>query len=1017
MARQNKKGSEKRVATGSLGNGAPTSETPAPSTASRDFPIVGIGASAGGLEAFEQFFSHADAHAGMAYVLVQHLDPSHKSILTELLKRYTSMPVYEIQDGMEVRPNSVYVIPPNRYLGILHGKLLLMETGKGPGVRTPIDFFFRALAEDQKERAICVVLSGTGAEGAMGLRAVKGVGGMTMVQTPESAKYDGMPRNALATGLADYTLAPEEMPAKLAEYVNLARLVGRSVLDKAQPASQGALDKIFMIIRRQTGHDFSLYKHSTIVRRAERRMAIHRIPRIDQYVKFLQDNPAEVETLFKELLIGVTGFFRDPEAWAALRERVMPRIISAGAADHPVRFWVPGCATGEEAYSVAILAREVMTELGKDVTAQIFATDIDAAAIDFARIGAYPESIGVDMSPERLERFFTKQDVSRRVKKDLRDMVVFALQSVIRDPPFSKIDLVCCRNLLIYLGGELQRKVMPLFHYALKQDGFLFLGSSETIGEFSDHFEVVDRKWKIFKRKDTDLSGLSAIEFPSPTLTDRRIPPHETQPPKPQPPDDYHEIARTMLFEPYCPTGIIIDQKGDIQFIHGRTGKYLEHVTGQFSGNIISMAREGIKRELAVAIRKAIPLKMDIRIDGLTVKTNGETQRVNLVVKPITDPPSARGAALIIFEDVPAEQTADPGGETEGDDPRIRRLQHELTATKEYLQATIEELQTSNEELTSSNEELQSTNEELQSANEELETSKEELQSVNEELTTVNFELQRKIDELSKISGDLNNLLAGAQIGTVFLDVNLCIQRFTPSATGFINLIATDVGRPISHIASNMYYDRLVDDAKEVLQTLIPKEIEVRTKDERWHTMRMLPYRTVENVIDGVVVTFFDITPLKALESKLKEAESDIERRIAEVNERLGQSELWVNTLLRAYDHAAVTVDHEGTILNMNPLAEEMFGYNKDEVVGRPLSLLCSDTERVEEFSWEANVALGGDRMVSRNMQGHAKSGETIPLQVQTTLVRDGEGRPIGMVQAFKAIAPRRRRRKKTPEQ
>jgi two-component system CheB/CheR fusion protein len=845
------------------------------------FPIVGIGASAGGLDAFQKFFTNMPPDTGMAFVLVQHLDPTHKSLLSELIKRYTRMKVLEVEDGMLVEPNSVFVIPPNRYMGILHGKLHLLEPTALPGHRTPIDYFFRTLAEDQKENAICVVLSGTGTEGTLGLRTVKGEGGMGMVQDPESAKYDGMPRNAISTGLADYILPVEEMPKQLIEYVRHAiiKVPGKPAELTLKDADH--LEKIFIIVRSQTGHDFSHYKQNTVLRRIERRMAVNRITELSRYVRYVQEQPGEADNLFKDLLIGVTNFFRDKEAFSVLREKVIPKLFENTSSDRPIRIWVPGCATGEEAYTIAILCRDFMESLEERFSVQVFATDLNNEAIETARLGNYPESISTDVPAEFLERYFTKEGDFYRIKKEIRDIVVFALQNVITDPPFSRVDLVTCRNLLIYLGTELQKKILPLFHYALNQHGFLFLGPSENIGEFTDFFSVLNRKWKLYKRIDRELSQESLLHLHRPTVTDRRI----AAPPPGYPPalegPRHREVVDKIIMENYGPAGVLVNEKGEILYIHGRTGNYLEPASGEFTvkSNILDMARQGLKIELAQCIRKAATGKTEIRSDRLRVKTNGGELLMNLVVKPISEPASMIGKLLVIFEDVPFEEAngaqADPTESPEAEPhPRVRQLEHELLSTREYLQSAVEELETSNEELQSTNEELQSSNEELQSTNEELETSKEELQSVNEELNTVNAELQQKIEELTRTTNDLNNLLASTDIGTIFLDTHLNVQRFTPTMTDFINLIQTDVGRPLAHIVTKLRYERLVEDAQEVLRTLVPTQQEIQTKDDRWYSMRILPYRTVENVIDGVVITFIDTSVFRhTMEADAEEAE------------------------------------------------------------------------------------------------------------------------------------------------
>lgn len=672
------------------------------------FPIVGIGASAGGLEAFEKFFTNLPPDTGMAFVLVQHLDPTHKSILSELIKRYTRMKVVEVEDGMLVEPNSVFVIPPNRYMGILHGKLHLLEPTALPGHRTPIDYFFRTLAEDQKENAICIVLSGTGTEGTLGLRTVKGEGGMGMVQDPGSAKYDGMPRNAISTGLADYILPAEQLPEHLIEYARHAiiRVPGKPTEVTSREADH--LGKIFMIVRSQTGHDFSDYKQNTVLRRIERRMAVNRITELSRYVRYVQDQPGEAHNLFKDLLIGVTNFFRDKEAFAALREKVIPNLFANRNTDLPIRIWVPGCATGEEAYTIAILCRDFLHDLKNGFHVQIFATDLNNEAIETARLGNYPESISTDVPAEFLERYFTKEGGLYRVKKEIRDMSVFALQNVITDPPFSRIDLVSCRNLLIYLGAELQKKVLPLFHYALNRHGFLFLGSSESIGEFKDLFSVLDRKWRLYTRSDNALGRETVLHHYGPTVTDRRITAPTIEYPTTINRTRLREVVERIIVQDYGPVGALINEKGEVLYIHGRTGKYLEPACGDFTAkySILEMARHGLKIELARSIRKAVTRQTEIRSERLRVKGDRGELLLNLLVKPISEPASMKGQLLVLFEDVPAEggneTEAEPTVSTEGEEhPRIRQLEHELLSTREYLQSTVEELETSNEELSS----------------------------------------------------------------------------------------------------------------------------------------------------------------------------------------------------------------------------------------------------------------------------------------------------------------------------
>jgi two-component system, chemotaxis family, CheB/CheR fusion protein len=967
------------------------------------FPIVGIGASAGGLEAFEQFFTHMPPDSGMAFVLIQHLDPSHRSILSELIRRYTRMKVLEIEDGMAVEPDTVFVIPPNRYLGILHAKLHLLQPTELPGLRTPIDFFFRSLAEDQNERAICIVLSGTGTEGALGLRAIKGEGGMVMVQEPESAKFDGMPRNALATGLADFVLPAAKMPEQLIAYV--AHVLPKTPTKSAKPAPKDTdlLEKVFILVRSQTGHDFSYYKKSTILRRIDRRMAVNQIPRMSDYVRCLQKNPREAEILFKELLIGVTNFFRDREAFDVLREKAIPKLFERRALDQTVRIWVPGCSTGEEAYSLAILCQDFLDTIRKNLAVQIFASDIDSDAIETARLGLYPDSIAVDVSPAILERYFAKEGGFYRVRKEIRDMVVFAVQNVLTDPPFSKIDLISCRNLLIYLETELQRKVLRLFHYSLKNDGFLFLGSSETIGEFSDHFSVTDRKWKVFRRKGTELRGAQIPDFHAPGRMDRKAEGALTPYERPRKTIGYRDVVEKLIMSTYGPAGVLINEKCEILYVHGRTGKYLEPAPGEFGGvnNILGMAREGLKLDLAASIRKAAATQQEVRSDRLHVKSNGETQLINLVVKPIEEPASLSGTMMVFFENVSPEvvgntqavlaDAADPEAHV-----RILQLEQEVRTTKQYLQTTIEELETANEELKSTNEELQSSNEELQSTNEELETSKEELQSVNEELTTVNAEHQQKIEELSSIGSDLNNLLVSTGIGTIFLDMHLYIRRFTPAATDFLNLIPADVGRPLAHLASNIQSATLIEDAQAVLNNLIPREKEVQTRDGIWYLMRVLPYRTLENVIDGVVITFVEISRLKAMEQELAQSRDHLERLVSERTEALRNIELWLRGAFNAIHEGVLVMAPERTVREVNPAAEDMLGYTRDELVGQSAEIIHVDREHYLEFDKKMLRAFESKDTEQIEFELRRKNGEIFPIRSNIHLLRDEAGKPCG---------------------
>jgi two-component system CheB/CheR fusion protein len=888
------------------------------------FPIVGIGASAGGLAAFEAFFSGTPLQSdpNMAFVLIQHLAPDHTSMLTELIQRYTRMAVFEVKDGMKVEPNSVYIIPPGHDMAFLNGKLQLLEPSASRSQRLPIDFFFNSLAQDQHEHAIGIILSGTGSDGTQGIRAIKEEGGLVMVQTPETTEYDGMPRSAIATKIVDYILAPSAMAEELITY-SMHRLKKNNTDEFVLiPKSQNMLDKIFILLRAQTGHDFSQYKSNTIHRRIERRMAICQIEEIDGYVRYLQKSPDEVTALFHDMLIGVTNFFRDPDAFALLKEKIIPNLFVSG---NVVRIWSVACSSGEEAYSIAILIKEYMEEKKHNITVQIFATDIDAQAIAVARAGLYPESIATDVSAERLKRFFVAElNGGYRIHKNIRDMLIFSEQSIIKDPPFSKLDLICCRNLLIYMNSDLQKKIIPLFHYALNPGGTLFLGASESIGDFSDLFDVIDQKSKIYQRK----VDLLKVEYPS---LSRSLPstiymptPQRVQKSSVSEKVPLQEIMQQALLQQIPLSGALVNQEGDILYLHGRTGMYLEPPPGEGGVmNILKMAREGLRRELSIALHKALSAQTAIHYPNVRIETNGIIVTVNLTVQSVqasTENGSESPVYLVVFEEVPfvsSEVASDSSNADENG--RVAMLKQELNEQESFLQIANKKLETSNEELKSFNEEMQSLNEELQSTNEELETSKEELQSVNEELSTVNTELQTKVVDLSRANNDMNNLLAGTNIGTLFVDYKLCIMRFTPAITQIIHLILSDLGRPIGHIVSNlMGYNGLVKDIQSVLDTLIPKEIEVQTSEDNWYSMRIQPYRTLENVIEGAVISFVDITEIVQMRDALHKA-NELSRLSIVIHD--------------SFD--AITVqDLDGRTLAWNAGAERMYGWSEEEAVG-----------------------------------------------------------------------------------
>lgn len=840
----------------------PTDSPPTEAPPDTMVPVVGLGASAGGLAALEQFISHVPPSPPAAFVVVTHQHPNHTSLLHELLGRKTEMPVHLHEGVATVERGHVYVAPPGRVLMLVDNELHAREPSATARPYLPIDVFFRSLAASRKQRAIGIILSGTGSDGTIGLKEIKAALGMVMAQDESYAGYPGMPHSAIQTGLVDYVLPAEEMPAQLLAYLaGTERPVGAS----AKALTARALEGIFLMLRRHTGNDFSRYKASTVQRRIERRMNVRNVTTAGAYLDLLREHPEELDLLFHDLLIGVTSFFRDPEAFEVLA-RHLPDIISGRG---PVRVWVPGCSTGEEAYSVAMLLCEHMDETERVFDVQVFASDLDGTAIDIARRGCYPLGITHSVSAERLARFFTREEEAFRIKKEVRELLVFARQNVAADPPFTKIDLLVCRNLLIYFDASLQRRLIPMFHYALRPGGLLLLGSSESLGAFAPCFEPIDKKWKFFRRGSvdaryiTDLSAIGALRT-SPSLP--TLPP----PLGPVPPTTL--TSERILLRELVPPTVIVNEQGEVVHIHGRTGRFLEPAPGsQQSPSILDMAREGLRLELSAAMRQASSRRdVDVYHPNVRVTDVAGSMLVDLRIKRVRDSDRFRHLLLVTFDHArPSSPEAQAEAQAEtaaGPSNRMTQLERELQYTKESHQGTIEELETSNEELKSTNEELQSTNEELQAANEELETSKEEMQSLNEELQAVNAELQGKIEELSRANDDMKNLLNGTDIATVFVDDRLHIKRFTERAKHVIRLIPSDVGRPIGDLVSRLRYDQLVEDAQEVLRTLVFKEAEVQAEEGGWYLMRILPYRTAENVIDGLVIMFVDITKMKELQ-------------------------------------------------------------------------------------------------------------------------------------------------------
>ncbi|MCW8932912.1 MAG: PAS domain-containing protein [Gammaproteobacteria bacterium] len=948
--------------------------------------ITGIGASAGGLEAFSTFFNTMPKDSGIAFVVVAHLDPEHNSLLPELIQKKTQMKVYQVLDNMKIEANSVYIIPPKKEIAILNGKLQLLEMEQPHGFNRPIDTFFRSLAQDQGHNSIAIILSGTGSDGTLGLRSIKGEAGLVMVQDAESSKYDGMPLNAIATGLVDYVLPPDKMPEQLIKYVNHLKMQPTGQLSVIDESIVNSLHKIYVLLRAQTDHDFSLYKKNTICRRIERRMHVQQIDNIENYVRYLQENENEVSILFKELLIGVTNFFRDSDAYDVLKTKYLPNLLENKSDEQSIRIWLPGCSTGEEVYSIAIILQECMENFKRHFSVQIFGTDIDEEAIYAARTGIYPESITEDVSSERLKKYFTKEDNQYQIKKSIREMVIFAPQNVIKDPPFTKLDLLCCRNLLIYFGAELQKKLLPIFHYSLKSGGILFLGSSETVGPSTDMFEILDKKWKIFRRLPNEMTTQSTLNFSTPIVSSNM--PNKTNTTIVQATKEINSLnlLKTILSQSDMSARIVIDSQANIIYIHGRTGHFLEPAEGAITNNVIEMARSGLKAGLSNAIRQLTNSGKDVQVKGLQVKDNGGYLKVNLHLKPLPDFQSDQhGLMMVIFEELPVlvEKNSESKTDISSSDKNeeFKRLEDELQYTKENLQSTIEELETSNEEMKSTNEELQSTNEELQSTNEELETSKEELQSLNEESTTVNAELQSRIDELISAKDDIKNLLDATEIAAVFLDINLGIRRFTPKVVSIFPLTKSDLGRPIKHFASNLVDINLHDYAEQVLNDLSMIEEEVKDKDDTIYRMSVRPYRTINNVIDGIVITFEDITKIKKIESEINTLSSDFEERL-----------LMMSKVFMEGADPIIIEDLQGKIMDMNIQAIESYGWTREELLGQSINKLIPKEYQKESENQYLN--LKNNKKAIRNIKSFRqhKTGKKICVLLTLSLLSDLKG-------------------------
>jgi two-component system CheB/CheR fusion protein len=918
-------------------------ERPAPS-AERPLTIVGVGMSAGGLEACSQLLDALPPAPGFAIVLVQHLSPHHASALPTLLGARTRMTVMEAEDGGAVESDRVYVIPPDVWIELADGRLRLSPRSDEPGHPLPVDFFLKSLAATQGDRAIGVILSGTGSDGVIGGRAVKAQGGTVIVQEPSTAKYDGMPRAAITAGLADVVAPPAEIADKLVDLAGhvFAEGPGKGIVEVA--VTEHDFDEIFAILRTASGGvDFSHYKQPTVKRRILRRMALNRAKDIGGYIGLLRSRPDEARTLYQDVLIHVTRFFREPESFEALAREVLPRVLQGRKPDDPVRMWVAGCSTGEEAYSLAMTVWEVAGDSAAGLSLQIFGTDVSETAIEFARQGLYPPVVAEDVPPARLRRFFSRVDGGFRINKAVRDHCVFARQDLTRDPPFSRLDVILCRNVLIYMDATLQRRLVPMFHYALRPGGYLVLGHAETVGTQSDLFALVDKKHKIYTKRAADRPV--AMAMPSYTPPRRpSLPPPPGGEDRPDPRLAQNEANRVLL-ERFSPPGVLVDQNLDIVQFRGRTGPFLEPSPGEASLNLLKLAREGLLHELRSSVQAARKSRKSVRREGLRVRSNGGWTHLDLEVLPLAgghDP-----HYLVLFE--PHEPRGRgrraapprPASPARGRGKGAARAEQELAATRDYLQSIIQEVEAANEELQSANEEILSSNEELQSTNEELDTAKEELQSTNEELNTLNDELHARNDELTRVNSDLVNLLGSVQIAVVIVSNDLRIRRFTPVAEKILNLIPADVGRPITQLRPNVDCPQLGDLILEVIDKVMPLEREVLDHDGRWYSLRIRPYKGIENRIEGAVLALVDIDAAKRHEIEIQQARRHAEAIVAAVAQPLA------------------VLDGSLRVRSVNSAFEQMLKLSAGEARGRLVYELADGHWDVAEMGGGGSPALG----------------------------------------------------------
>jgi two-component system, chemotaxis family, CheB/CheR fusion protein len=923
-----------------------------------DFPLVALGASAGGLDAFRQLFDALPANIGMAFILITHLDPTHASMMVDLLASHTRMKVLQVADGMALEREHVYVIPPAAYLSIHEGALHLSEPTERHGARLPLDFFLRSLAADYGARAICVILSGTGTDGTLGLKAIKENGGLVIVQSPEEAAYDGMPRSAIATGLADFVLPVAKIPEIVTNYGAQKLVVGPRQGIAADDDTPGWLAAIIDLLRTRTAHNFSLYKPSTLRRRIERRMAMAAVIDPDQYLGVLRQDAVELELLAKDLLINVTSFFRDPKAFELLAEQIVPDLVRRHEADRPLRLWVAGCSTGEETYSIAMLFLEEIAATRPAVTLQVFASDVDGDAVALARAGTYPESITADVSPARLARFFTKEDHSYRIVPELRGLVVFTVQDVLADPPFSRLDLVSCRNLLIYLRPEAQEKVLLLFDFALRESGVLFLGGAETVAKLTDRFEPISKTHRIYRH--IAHSWTAGVNLPPgagarlPLLGGRRALTSSSP----------RDLTQRALVEAYAPASVLINRKGECLYYSGSTDRYLRVAAGEPSRDLLAMVRDGLRSKLGLAIRQASEEHARVVVTGARVNRGDHPVAVSIEAQPLQS--EGETLLLVSFLDEPErEERADRPMGSPDTASRVPELERELDVTRKELNSAIRDLEIANAEQTAINEEAMSVNEEFQSTNEELVTSKEELQALNEELIALNSQLQETLERQRDTSNDLQNTLDSTGVATLFLDGDLNIRFFTPAAKSLFRVIATDIGRPLADLTLLGTDPDLIADARTVLTNLALVGREILAESGTWYMRRILPYRTQDNRIEGVVITFADISEVKAAEHEIQAARA------------------YSDSIIDTIRQPLVVLDDEVRLVSANRSFYRTFAIEAAAAAGKPLGTIVDhpgasglraflervqvEPSQAEDYETEVELPLLGRRLLLLN--------------------------------------------------